>query len=143
MHQRLLSIMALAFIALALLQSLLGGILFWKTIGFSAEQILAHYSEKSFHGLLEVMLPHTLFIGIALAATLHFLAFVQQINTKVKTAAVSLLYPFFLLDQASPIGMMLGVDLFAYVKIVAFVGFELTLASVWVIVFTNTLKELK
>lgn len=142
MHHRLLRLLVLAFIALVIAQSLFGGVLFWRTIGFSADQILAHYNGKSLHGLLEVMLPHTLFIGIALMATLHFLAFVQTFDEAAKKRMTHLLFALFLLDQGSPVFLIQGIGGFAYVKIAAFAGFELMLGWVWIVIFRHTLKEL-
>ncbi|MGZ5207544.1 MAG: hypothetical protein ACXWB0_00835 [Sulfuricurvum sp.] len=143
MHPQLLRILALSFVALIVVQSILGGVLFAQTIGLSLEQILAHYSEKSFHGLLEVMLPHTLFIGIALMATLHFLAFIETIDKATQKTIIHLLFTLFILDQASPIFIIIGIQWFAYIKMVAFGGFELTLGWVWILIFRHTLKELK
>lgn len=143
MHHRILRILALAFIALVIVQSVLGGVLFWRTIGFSAEQILAHYQNKSFHGLLEVLLPHTLFIGIALMAALHFLAFIQRVGETTKKWATHLLFGLFFLDQASPILILAGLKWMAYLKIGAFIGFELTLGWVWILIFRYTLKEME
>lgn len=143
MHYRLLRLLALVFVALVLLQAFMGGILFYKTIGFGADQIFTYYHDKSFHGLLEVILPHTLFIGIALMSTLHFLAFIETLTDKMKKTATHLLFTLFILDQASPILILLGMHLFAYVKMVAFIGFELGLGWVWALIFKQTLKELK
>lgn len=142
MHHRLLRILALAFVALVIMQSLLGGALFWQTIGLSAERILTYYQNKSFHGLLEVALPHTLFIGIALMATLHFLAFIETISETTKKRFTHLLFALFLVDQASPIFLMMGIGGFAYVKLGAFIGFEVFLGSVWILIFRHTLKGL-
>lgn len=143
MHHRYLRILALVFVALVLLQALLGGVLFWRTIGVGADQIAAHYQDKSFHGLLEVILPHTLFIGIALMATLHFLAFIETLDEAAKKTAAHLLFTLFILDQASPMFIISGVHPFAYVKIGAFIGFELALGWVWILIFRQTLKEVR
>lgn len=143
MHHRILRLLALVFVALVLLQAFMGGILFYKTIGLSADQIFTYYHNKSFHGLLEVILPHTLFIGIALMSTLHFLAFVETLTERVKKMATHLLFTLFILDQASPILILLGMHPFAYVKMAAFIGFELGLGWVWIVIFRQTLKELK
>lgn len=142
MHHRYLRILALVFVALVLLQALLGGVLFWRTVGIGADQIVAHYHDKSFHGLLEVMLPHTLFIGIALMATLHFLAFTETLDEAAKKTATHLLFALFILDQASPIFIVWGIHPFAYVKMGGFIGFELALGWVWILIFRHTLKRL-
>lgn len=143
MHHRFLHILALAFIALIVVQSTLGGVLFFQTIGFGSEQILAHYSEKSLHGLLEVILPHTLFIGIALMATLHFLAFIETIDKTTQKTITHFLFTLFIIDQVSPIFLIIGIKWFAYIKMAAFGGFELTLGWVWILIFRHTLKGLK
>lgn len=141
MHHRLLQRLALSFIALVILQSLLGGALFWRTIGLSPDQILAYYSDKSFHGLLEVTVPHTLFIGIALMATLHFLAFIPTIGEATKKRASHLLFALFILDQATPLLMAYGWNFASYFKLAAFIGFEASLGWVWILIFRHTLKE--
>lgn len=143
MHHRLLRGLALAFVALVLLQSVLGGILFWQNIGFGADQVFAYYRDKSFHGLLEVILPHTLFIGIALMATLHFLSFIPTIRESTKNNAVHLIFILFILDQGSPILISEGWMPASYVKIVSFISFEIILGWIWFLIFRHTLKELE
>lgn len=143
MHHRLLRSLALSFSAMVILQSLLGGALFWRIIGLGPDQILAYYSDKSFHGLLEVTVPHTLFIGIALMATLHFLAFIPTIGEAVKQRAAHLLFIFFVLDQATPLLMVCGWELASYFKLIAFIGFEVSLGWVWILIFRHTLKEIE
>lgn len=142
MHQRLLTSLALAFVALIVLQSLLGGLLLFQTIGFSATQIIEHYHEKSLHGLLEVILPHTLFIAVALMAVIHFLTFIETISKQTKKIATPILFILFLCDQMSPIFISFGMEFFAYVKIMAFVGFEGALGAVWFIIFRQALKTI-
>lgn len=142
MHLRLLTALALAFVALVILQSLLGGLLLFQTIGYSIPQIITHYQDKSLHGLLEVILPHTLFIAIALMAVIHFLAFIQTISETAKKRATHILFLLFFCDQMSPILISYGIGFFAYVKIIAFLGFEVALAAVWFVIFYQTLKEI-
>lgn len=143
MHHRLLQSLALSFIALVILQSLLGASLFSRTVGLSPDQILAHYSDKSFHGLLEVTIPHTLFIAVALMATLHFLAFIPTIGEAIKQRAAHLLFAFFILDQTTPLLMAYGWDWTSYFKLIAFIGFEVSLGWVWILIFRHTLKEIE
>lgn len=143
MHHRLLQHLALSFMALVILQSLLGGALFWRTVGLGPDQILAYYSDKSFHGLLEVTVPHTLFIGVALMATLHFLAFIPTIGETTKRRAAHLLFIFFIFDQTTPLLMAYGWELASYFKLIAFIGFEVSLGWVWILIFRHTLKEIE
>ena len=89
------------------------------------------------------MLPHTLFISIALMAVLHFLAFIQTIDSRTKQKAVYSLFTLFFLDQLSPLLITLGLDFFAVIKIIAFIGFQVTLIWVWGMIFKQTLKALQ
>lgn len=134
-------ILAILFIALVVLQSVLGGALFIVLAGWSPQEIAAYYSQKSFHGLLETLMPHTLFISIALMGTLHFLGFIQTISEKQKQLFIHTLFGLFILDQTAPIFISLGIDFFATLKLVAFIGFETALAAVWLIIFRHSLAE--
>lgn len=138
MNPKILQFIALAFTALVILQALLGVFLFIRLVGFSAHGVLAYYGDKSLHGLLEVALPHTLFISVALMAVLHFLAFIQNISQKSKKMFTHLLFALFFLDQFTPLFIAQGFEMFAYVKMGAFVGFEITLGWVWVIMFRES-----
>lgn len=134
-------IVALMFIALVVLQSLLGGAVFATTVGWTPHAIDHYYAGKSLHGLLETLLPHTLFISIALMGTLHFLGFIATISEKEKQYWIHLLFVLFVIDQSSPILINLGIDFFAYVKLSAFIGFEVVLAGVSYVLFRHTLAE--
>jgi hypothetical protein len=141
MLDRSLRIVALMFITLVLLQSLLGGAVFANIVGWTPEAIGEYYAQKSLHGLLETIAPHTLFIAIALMGILHFLGFISTISEKQKERWIHLLFTLFALDQSAPIFINLGVDFFAYVKLGAFVGFEIALAVVSYRLFRQTLIE--
>jgi hypothetical protein len=141
MHSVPLRILAILFIALVVLQSVLGGALFIVLAGWSPHDIAAYYSQKSFHGLLETLAPHPLFIAIALMGTLHFLGFIETISEKQKQLFIHGLFGLFILDQTAPIFINLGMDFFANVKLIAFIGFEGALAAVWLIIFRHSLAE--
>ena len=141
MLDRSLRIVALMFITLVLLQSLLGGAVFANIVGWTPEAIGEYYAQKSLHGLLETIAPHTLFIAIALMGVLHFLGFISTISEKQKERWIHLLFTLFILDQSAPIFINLGVDFFAYLKLGAFVGFEIALAVVSYLLFCQTLTE--
>lgn len=134
-------ILAILFIALVVLQSILGGSLFILLAGWNPHDIAAYYSQKSFPGLLETLAPHTLFISIALMGTLHFLGFIETISEKQKQLFIHGLFGLFILDQTAPIFISLGIDFFASVKLMAFIGFEVALAAVWLIIFRHSLTE--
>ncbi|MDD2356615.1 MAG: hypothetical protein PHX13_01725 [Thiovulaceae bacterium] len=143
MNPRILQLLALVFIALVLLQSVLGGVLFWHSIGITPHAIFSHYEHKSLHGLLEVVSPHALFIAVALMATLHFLSFIPTINENTKRVTTHLLFGLFILDQGSVFFIASGFELFAIIKLGSFILFELLLGWVWIIIFEKTLRELK
>lgn len=141
MHHQLLRILALLFIALVVLQSILGGALFIVLTGWHPHDIVLYYAQKSLHGLLETLVPHTLFISIALMGTLHFLGFISTISEKKKSLFIHLLFGLFIVDQSSPIFINLGMAFFVYVKIIAFVGFESALGWVWIVMFRESLSD--
>ncbi|MDD5211102.1 MAG: hypothetical protein PHV62_01695 [Sulfuricurvum sp.] len=141
MHHQSLRLLALLFIALVVLQSLLGGAVFATIVGWTPHAIGHYYAQKSLHGLLETLLPHTLFIAIALMGTLHFLGFISTISEKQKERWIHLLFGLFILDQSAPVFINLGIDFFAYVKLSAFVGFEGALAGVSYVLFRHTLGK--
>lgn len=141
MHHQILRIMALLFIALVVLQSILGGALFVVLVGWSPHDIALYYSDKSLHGLIETLAPHTLFIAVALMGTLHFLGFLATISEKQKQFFIHLLFGLFVIDQGSPLLINLGMDFFAYSKLGAFIGFECALGWVWITIFRESLSD--
>jgi hypothetical protein len=134
-------IAALMFIALVVLQSLLGGAVFATIVGWTPQAIGDYYAAKTFHGLLETLLPHTLFISIALMGSLHFLGFISTISEHQKERWIHLLFGLFILDQSAPVFINLGIGFFAYVKLSAFIGFEIALAGVSYVLFRHTLNN--
>ncbi|MCX6073852.1 MAG: hypothetical protein NTY39_05985 [Campylobacterales bacterium] len=143
MNFKILQFVTLAFSTLVILQASLGALLFTRLVGFTPHDVNLYYGDKSLHGLLEVILPHTLFISIALMAVLHFLAFIQTIDSRTKKRAIYLLFTLFFLDQLSPLFITLGLEFFAVIKIIAFVGFQIALLWVWILIFRETLKLTK
>lgn len=137
MNQRLLLFLAFVFVSLVILQAATGAVVFGQMVGLTPDAVLKYYTDKSLHGLLEVTLPHTLFIAIALMASLHFLAFIQAIPLKEKQRMIYLLFVLFVFDQSSPILIAQGFSQFAYVKIGAFFGFEIVLGWMWMMIFRS------
>lgn len=141
MHHQHLRLLALLFIALVILQSILGGALFIVLAGWNPHDIALYYSEKSLHGLIETLAPHTLFISVALMGTLHFLGFISTISEKQKQFFIHLLFGLFIVDQSTPIVINLGMAFFVYVKIIAFIGFESVLGWVWIVMFRESVRD--
>jgi len=142
MNPKILQFIALAFSTLVILQASLGTLLFTRLVGLTPHDVNLYYGDKSLHGLLEVMLPHTLFIAIALMAVLHFLAFIQTIDSQTKKRAIYLLFPLFFLDQFSPLLISMGLEFFSIIKLSAFIGFQVMLIWVWIMIFKQTQKTL-
>lgn len=143
MNQKLLGLLSLGFGALLILQALLGEWLFIHNVGITPLQIASYYAEKSFHGLLEVLVPHVLFIGIALMALLHFLAFIGTIEESTKKRFVHLLFSCFVLDQSSGALISLGWEWCAYVKLLASGMFQILLIWIWISLYRCTLQPLE
>jgi hypothetical protein len=141
MHHQLLRFLALLFIALVILQSILGGALFIVLAGWNPDDIAHYYREKSLHGLIETLAPHTLFISIALMGSLHFLGFISTITEKKKQFFIHVLFGLFAIDQSASVFVALGIDFFAMVKLVAFMSFECALGWVWIVMFRESLRD--
>lgn len=142
MHHQILRILALLFSILVVLQSILGGVLFMVLAGWNPHDIALYYSQKSLHGLLETLAPHTLFISVALMGTLHFLGFISTINKKQKQFLIHLLFGLFMIDQSAPIFIVFGWNFFATIKLVAFIVFESALALTFILIFRESLRDL-
>ncbi|HEX5711608.1 MAG TPA: hypothetical protein VFX68_09705 [Sulfuricurvum sp.] len=141
MHHQILRILALLFSALVVLQSILGGALFIVLAGWNPHDIALYYSQKSLHGLLETLAPHTLFISVALMGTLHFLGFISTISEKQKQFLIHVLFGLFIIDQSAPIFIVLGLNFFATIKLVAFIVFESALALTFIVIFRESLRD--
>ena len=141
MHHQSLRVLALLFVALIVLQSLLGGALFLAVAGWNPHDIVQYYAQKSLHGALEVLAPHVLFVSIALMGSLHFLGFIKTIGDKQKQFFIHGLFGLFGLDQSAPLMIMAGFESFVWVKIVAFVAFEIVLAWLLIIIFKKSVDE--
>ena len=141
MHHQHLRILTLLFSVLVVLESILGGVLFIVLAGWSPHDIALYYSQKSLHGLLETLAPHTLFISVALMGTLHFLGFISTISEKQKQFLIHVLFGLFIIDQSAPIFIVLGLNFFATIKLVAFIVFESALALTFIVIFRESLRD--
>lgn len=137
MHHQTLRIIVLLFISLLVLQSLLGGAVFATTVGWTPQIINDYYIHKTLHGLLETLVPHALLISVALMGTLHFLGFINTPHETKKGPFIHLLFALFAIDQTSPLLISLGMELFVYVKIAAFLGFQIAVIGLWGFIFQD------
>lgn len=142
MSTRILAFIAIGFGILLIVQALMGGWLLYLNIGLTPTAIHLYYTDKSFHGLVEVILPHLLFMSVALVALTHFLTFIPTLSEKRKSVMIHLLFGFFIVDQLSPFGIALGFSFFAYIKLLSFILFEMGLVLVWFVLFQSVLHPL-
>lgn len=140
MQHRFLPFLSLIFVGLVVFQSALGGVLFLQNVGSDTASISRYYADKSFHGLLEVTLPHTLFIAVALMASLHFLYFIPTLTVLAKRFITHLLFIVFTIDQLSVFLIVQGQHWISYLKLGAFFLFESLLAALWIFLFIQILK---
>jgi len=129
----------LAFSLLLLGSSLL---LFDDKIGFSASAVLEYYLgnedkflvEKSWGTILKIILPHIFAFGLFFMVTLHFLLFTKYKKSKL---FLNLIYAIFFvgfLELFSPYLIILGLESFAYIKLISFILLEvLVLYTLWLL----------
>ena len=120
------------FIVFSMLLVSSGIMLFEEKIGFEIHNILEYYLgneekfmvQKSYEGILKIVLPHIFAFGLFSMVILHFLVFTKYRDS---THAKSLIYTLFIsafLEIFSPFMIIFGAEFFAYIKIVSFVLFE-------------------
>lgn len=146
---RLLYLAFLVFVFLFLLQIFTGIYLYTEKYGFNylsvTEYILGNKEKfiqsKTLYGLLKLNFPHffAMFLGIFITA--HFLYFFKVKTTYFFIAGLSFLFAF--LDILAPFLILKVSPLFAYLKIVSFLGFEISLFLIILILFYNATVKLK
>lgn len=75
-------------------------------------------------------------------ALLHFLAFIDTIAQSTKTRYIHTLFIIFFLDQFSGVAIRMGLEYFSYLKLIAFIGFNLALFALWMIMFRAIMKKI-
>jgi hypothetical protein len=74
-------------------------------------------------------------------ALLHFLAFIDTIAQSTKTRYIHTLFIIFFLDQFSGVAISMGLEYFSYLKLIAFIGFNLILIVVWTTMFSTIFRR--
>ena len=129
---------------------LLSGIwLFGEKFGFLPSEVYLYFAgdekrfivAKSFEGLLETAVPHFLAISTTIFVYTHFLLFTTVISEKQKFFLISSLFIFALIDIFSPFGILYGYELFAWLKILAFWSFELTMGLLLYTLFVAAFQD--
>lgn len=136
----------LAFSMLLLMSSIL---LFQDKIGFSIQSILSYYrgneykfiSVKTESSLFEIILPHIFAFGLFLMVILHFFIFTEYKNQKQIKFLIYFVFIMAALELSSPFFIINGVCFFAYIKIFSFVGFQLSLLYLFLLLFISIVYD--
>ena len=123
--------------------------LFYIKIGFSIECILEYYlgneekfvAQKTWSGMLKVILPHIFAFGLLSMVLLHFLIFTKFKHTNAIQKMIFILFLSGALEILSPFFIINGFTLFAYIKLVSLFVFEVTLLSIFYLLFFSIRKE--
>ena len=120
------------FLAFSMLLVASGVMLFEEKIGFSISAITQYYlgNEEKFivaktsPGILKIVLPHLAAFGLFSMVILHFLIFTKHKDTKQIKILIYILFTSAFLEIFSPFFIILGADIFSYVKITSFIVVE-------------------
>ena len=130
------------FLAFSLLLMLSGFLLFEYKIGFSVAQISSYYlgnedrfiNPQTSSSIIKILTPHIFAFGLFIMVLLHFLIFTKKRNSKTLKTVIYLTFISAVLELLSPFGIINNVELFAYVKLLSFITFELLiLFSSWLL----------
>ncbi len=145
---RLLFITFLIFSFLFIFQIFTGIYLYIEKYGFSyssaSEYILGNEEKfinpKTFYGLLKLNFPHFLAIFLVVFVLSHFLYFFKIKNFYFFIAGMAFSFGF--LDIISSF-LMLKSQIFSYLKIISFLGFEISLFVILFILVLNIFIKLR
>jgi hypothetical protein len=121
------------FALLGILLLLTGQWLFIVKIGITPDAIATYYlgsteqftQPKSVHGLLETAVPHFGGIGLFILASGHFLLFTPLRSKRALPWLFTLMFLAAFMNVASPFAIIAGFEWFAYIKLVAFLVFQI------------------
>lgn len=99
--------------------------LFYVKFGFGLEQIVTH--PKSFIGTLKLLFAHIFGFGIFIFVIIHFLLFTPLKDTKTLTWLIHLSFLGGFLEIFASFALLSGIELFAVIKLLAFVTLHVTL----------------
>jgi len=136
----------LLFSILLLISAIL---IFEQKIGFSYQSVVNYYlgnsttftPAKTYNGILEIILPHIFTFALFIMVLLHFLLFTKQRNTKIAQIVIytTLISGFF--ELSSPFFIISGFKFFAYIKIISFFLFYLSILSTIFILFKSIIYD--
>lgn len=108
-------------------------------IGFIPSEVVEYYSAKTIVGVLKVNLPHIFLFGLFGMVLLHFLIFTNYKNDLKKLSYTFFTSAFF--ELVSPLLIIGGLDLFAYVKIVSFIIFYFVIIYISILLLLDIVNN--
>ena len=128
---RYIKVLILLFLSLLVLLLLTSIALFAMKIGVEPQDIVRYYigdeesfiAKKSFEGLLETTVPHLFAVTTTIFILIHLLLFTKY--KKYSTPLFLGLSISFILDLTSGYFLMMNLSLFALVKFISFLLFEM------------------
>ncbi len=137
------------FLFFSLLLLISGTMLFEHKIGFSADEITTYYlgsseqfiNPKTYSGILKTALPHIVAFGIFFMVLLHFLVFTKYRNIFSVKTLIYLSFTSAFFEIFSPFFILMGVDAFAYVKLLSFLLLQIFVLYIAWLLFRSLFKN--
>jgi len=125
-------------------------VLFGYKIGFSVESVIEYYlgneelfiQAKSFGGILETITPHSFAIGLFVMVVSHFILFIKKAKSRLNISIIITLFITLFIEIFSPILIINGYTIFAVLKFVSFIIFEILSLYLVSIVYFSAYKSL-
>jgi hypothetical protein len=143
-RKALLNALVLMFLAYIVLLWISNGMMYFHRMNLTADSVIHYYlgseaeftQPKSYQGLLEVLHFHLFAMGM-LAVTLTHLMLMTEFSIRLKIWLSGFVYGTALADEIASWLVRFVHPLFAYFKIAAFLGLEVSLAALLVIVIRS------
>lgn len=135
----------LYFLLFSILLLVSSVMLFEHKIGFSATGVLNYYlgneelfiPAKTISGLLKIIVPHIFVFALFSMVLLHFVVFTK----KKSKLLVFVVFLSILLELFTPLLIVGGYEVFAYLKLLSFFVFELLVLYILWVLFISIVYE--
>jgi len=125
--------------------------LFFTKIGFSIEDINTYYigneakfmHAKTLSGTLKVLYPHMFSIALFSMVILHFVYFTKFNNSLYFRYLIILTYLSIFLEIFSGFFMILGISMFAFVKLASFISMFIVFLFLFWLILHSILSQKK
>lgn len=139
----------LYFLAFSLLLLTSGALLFEEKIGFLYQSVLDYYlgnrdsfiAPKSSVGILKIILPHIFAFGLFFMVLLHFVIFTKKRKSKQFQLLIYLAFFTAFSELFTPLLIINGLEIFAYVKIFSFFSLEFLVLYISWLLFKSIIYE--